>query len=181
MDDWQKEREEGLSRFHLWDVRLKRKLSRGKYRTPCLGHVAHLFCVLSKSIVERVGIEEGEAIIRAAIEDFGRERGRRIALTVKSLQETLSLRNFLIYSDIDTEGLDTRATFEDRDLVVKVGTCPFMTASREWGFEEYAGLYCRYIDKAIIEGYNPDIRLIVEPRTETGRDHCTFRYRVRKE
>ena len=176
MNDLEKEKKEGLNRWYLKDVRLKRKIFGAKYHTPGFGLGAQLFASMSKSIIERLGPEEGEELIKQAVEYFGKERGKRIAELVKGQGKPLSFKNWLIYSDIGGENFEFKPTIDGSDLVVEVGYCSFIAAAEKWDLGEYAELYCNYVDYAILEGYNPDVKLILEQRHKTGKNHCLFRY-----
>ena len=59
---------------------------------------------------------------------------------------------------------------------MKVAGCAFYDAAEEWGLGDYASIYCKYADHAILRGYNPDVKLVLEPRQSSGLDHCVFRY-----
>jgi hypothetical protein len=96
--------------------------------------------------MKRLGPVEGEAMIREAVESFGRERGRRIAERVKAMGLPLSFKNWLIYTDIDNSNFGYRPHIDTHDLLARVKECSFISAAREWGLEEYACLYCRYAD-----------------------------------
>jgi len=176
MDDLLREHKKGLSIWYLKDVLLKRKLIGKRYQTPGFGLAAQLFATMCKAIIKRLGPVEGEALIREAVESFGRERGRRIARKVAAQGKPLSFKNWLIYTDIDGGNFPVKPYIDNHDLLAPVKGCSFMKAAGEWGLEEYAGLYCKYADYAILEGYNPSIKLILEQRLKTGKDHCLFRY-----
>jgi hypothetical protein len=110
------------------------------------------------------------------VQNFGRARGRRIADHVRRQGKPLTLKNWLIYSDIDSSNFDPHPDLQNDDLVVNAGNCTFWNAAREFGLGELAKIYCRYVDYAILEGYNPDVKLVLDDRHHTGADHCTFRY-----
>lgn len=175
-DDLEHEKKKGLSLWHLWDVIIHRRRVGSRYHTPGFGHAATLFALMSRNVLEKLGPVEGEALIRQAVEEFGLERGRRIAQRVQALGKPLSFKNWLIYTDIDGSNFKASVSTDNGELVARVGHCSFISAAREWGVEEYASRYCRYVDYAILKGYNPDVRLLVEPRSTTGKDHCLFRY-----
>ena len=181
MDDLEREKKKGLDRWYLKDVLLKRKLLGDKYHTPGFGLAAELFASMCKAIIEKLGPDEGEAVIKEAVEYFGRQRGKRIAETVKQMGKPLSFKNWLIYSDISGENFAVKPDLDNGDLVVQVGTCQFMKAAEKWDLGEYAKIYCKYADYAILEGYNPDIKLVLEDRGKTGKDHCLFRYLMKEE
>ncbi len=181
MDDLQREKRVGLSLWYLKDVLLKRRLLGRKSRVPGFGLGALLFATLSKVIVERLGREKGEEIIKEAVQRFGRERGRRIAKKVALGGKPLSLKNWLIYTDIDAENFPVKPYLDNGDLVAPVRECSFNTTAKAWGLEEFSSIYCKYADHAILEGYNPDVKLILEDRHVTGRDHCLFRYVMKED
>jgi hypothetical protein len=176
MDDIGREKKKGLGRWYLKDVLFKRRLLKETYHTPGFGFAAQLFAVMSKFILAKLGPVEGEALIKEAVGYFGRERGKRIASVVKSLGKPLSFKNWLIYTDIDGSNFEARPSIDNHDLLAEVHRCTFMAAADKWGLKEYAALYCKYADHAILEGYNSDIKLELKSRHETGKDYCLFRY-----
>jgi hypothetical protein len=181
VDDIEREKEQGFDFAYLGDVPQKKIDIGSRFQTPGFGLAAQLFCCCARRVIDRLGAEEGDAVIRAAVEDFGFERGRHIAARVKDLGLPLSFRNWLIYSDIDSSAnFEALPAIEDDDLVVRVNNCAFYNAARQWGFEELAHLYCRYVDYKILEGYNPDIRLDLKERQATGDDFCVFRYSMKE-
>jgi hypothetical protein len=180
MDDLQREKSKGLSRWYLKDVLMKRRLIGNKYHTPGFGFAAQLFATMCRFIIKKLGPEEGEALIKEAVEYFGKERGKRIAQTVTSLGKPLSFKNWLIYTDIAGSNFKAEPEIETGELVAKVTECSFHKAAEKWGMEEYSSLYCKYADYAILEGYNPDVKLKLEQRHKTGSGHCLFRYGIRE-
>ncbi|GAG68386.1 unnamed protein product, partial [marine sediment metagenome] len=87
---------------YIGDVLDQRRELKGKYYTPGFGLGAQLFSTMAKHVVKKLGPEEGENLIKDAVEEFGLERGKRIAEKVKALGKPLSFKNWLVYSDIDT-------------------------------------------------------------------------------
>lgn len=181
MDDLLREKRSGMSRWYLKDVLLKRRVAGRESRIPGFGLAALLFGTMCKVLVERLGWEKAEELVKEAVQSFGKERGRRIARNVAAAGKPLSLKNWLIYSDIDAGNFEARPHIDNGDLVAAVGTCTFDRAARSWGLGEYSRLYCKYADHAILEGYNPDVKLVLEDRHVTGRDHCLFRYVMKEE
>ncbi|MBN1690704.1 MAG: L-2-amino-thiazoline-4-carboxylic acid hydrolase [Dehalococcoidia bacterium] len=177
MDDLEREKKQGFDWDYLADV-LDRKAELGdRYQLPGFGLGAALFAYVAKAIINEIGPEKGEALLRQAIEDFGRARGRRIAATVKDLGQPLTIKSWLIYSDIDSGNFDPHPDLDNNDLVVKAGECTFWNTAREFGMGDYAKIYCKYVDYAILEGYNPDAKLLLHDRHHVGQeDHCLFRY-----
>jgi hypothetical protein len=176
MNDLQREKSRGLSFPYLIKVLFMRMGIGTRHQTPGFGLAGQLFAVVAKHVVAEMGPERGEKVLKAAIEEFGRERGKRIAETVSKKGKPLSLRNWLIYTDISPENFEASPSFPDGDLQAKVGRCSFFGAAERWGLGDFAKIYCKYADYAILHGYNPDVKLLLEQRQWSGRDHCVFRY-----
>jgi hypothetical protein len=181
MDDLEREKKQGFDWDYMADV-LDKKAAAAKYQVPGFGLGAALFGFVARAVIKELGQEKGEALLKGAVEDFGRARGRRIAAIVRDLGQPLTLKNWLIYSDIDSVNFDPHPDLHNSDLVVKAGECTFWNAAREFGLGDYARIYCRYADYAILEGYNPDVKLVLHDRHHVGQpDHCTFRYIMKEE
>ncbi|ACL05336.1 hypothetical protein Dalk_3648 [Desulfatibacillum aliphaticivorans] len=176
MNDLEREELHGFSWWYLKDVLPRKKIAGTRYHTPGFGLAAQLFAAFAKEAMERLGPEQGEAVVKQAVQHFGRERGRSIAKAVAGMGKPLSFKNWLIYSDISSDNFGFLPNIDNGDLVLQVRNCTFIQAARQWGLGDYGALYCKYADHAILEGYNPDIVLKLETRHETGRDCCLFRY-----
>jgi hypothetical protein len=180
MGDIEREKESGFDFEYLQDVPQKKAEIGDTYQTPGFGLAGQLFSSIAKFVIDRLGHEEGERLLKEAVEYFGTERGKRIARRVRDAGGELSFKNWLIYSDIDSgKNFQPSPVIEDGDLVVRVDHCTFHKSAEEWGLGEYAGIYCKYVDYAILGGYNPDITLVVKDKESEGTDHCIFRYSMR--
>lgn len=177
----EREKKKGLSIWYLKDVIFKRLIYRKKYHTPGFGLAAQLFACMSKQIIEELGPEKGEELIKKAVVNFGRQRGSRIAERVKAQGKPLSFKNWLTYTDIDSGNFPVSPKSENGDLLAPVTDCSFNKAAEQWDMVEYSSLYCKYADYAILEGYNPDVKLVLEQRHAKGKDHCLFRYIMKEE
>ena len=177
MDDPTREKEQGFDFEYLMDVPQKKEEIGDEFQTPGFGLAAQLFSSVAKFVVERLGPEEGEALLKQAVEYFGEQRGRRIAERVRAENLPTTFKNWLIYSDIDaTRNFQPQPDVQDGDLVVRVEDCTFYRAAEEWGLGDFAKIYCKYVDYAILHGYNPEVKLVLKERQATGEDHCVFRY-----
>ena len=180
MNELEREKKKGISLWYLMKVAVMRKLIGDRYQTPGFGFAALLFASVAREVMEKLGPEEGEALIKRAVESFGRERGKRIAEKVTGKGKPLSLRNWIIYTDIAASNFPAKVSFPEHDLEAHVDKCSFIQVADAWGLRPYASLYCKYADYAILHGYNPDVRLTLQNRHETGRDYCAFRYRMKQ-
>ena len=176
MKDLEREKEVGFDMDYLSDVLDKKKEIGIKYQTPGFGLAAQLFSSVAKFVIDKLGAKEGEQLLKEAVEYFGKERGKRIAERVKAEKKPLTFKNWLIYTDIDSSNFRPIASVDDNDFIAKIRHCTFYDAAEEWGLSEYAKIYCKYVDYKILEGYNPDITLILKERQASGKNYCIFRY-----
>ena len=177
MDELEREKKEGLSRAYLADVLPKKQEIGSKYQIPGWGLGATLFSFAAKAVIDELGPEKGEALLKKAIEEFGRARGRRIAGIVKGLGKPLTLKNWFIYGDMDPRNSNPQPIdIVDGDYLMKTGECVLWNTAREFGLSDFSQFFCKYNDYAVLDGYNPDIKLIKDYRYQTGKDHCVFRF-----
>jgi len=84
MDDLKREKEVGVDFDYLSDVLDIKKDIGDEYQTPGFGLAAQLFCSVAKYVIEKLGAQEGESLLKEAVEFFGMQRGKRIAEKVKA-------------------------------------------------------------------------------------------------
>ena len=150
MDDLKREKELGVDFDYLSDVLDIKKDYADKYQTPGFGLAAQLFCSVAKVVIDKLGAEEGEALLKEAIEFFGLQRGKRIAEKVKAEGNPPTFKNWLIYTDIDSINFRPAINVEDGDCIAKIRNCTFFNAAKEWGLEDFAKYYCKYVDYKLI-------------------------------
>jgi len=84
INNLKKEKTQGLDFQYLGDGLDKKKELGKKYFTPGFGLAGQLFSMVAKHVIKELGPEKGEALLKDAIEEFGLERGKRIAEKVKT-------------------------------------------------------------------------------------------------
>jgi hypothetical protein len=147
-----------------------------KYKTHLFSMFSQLFCTIAEEIISRFG-DKGREAMAEAVKKYGEERGRKIAELVKSMGKELDLKNFFIYGDFDSRAnLTYSPNLVEGNLEICVTECPFDRGCKDWGKEEFGKIYCEYIDKAILRGYNPDLVLEVPSNMTKGDESCVLRY-----
>ena len=117
-----------------------------------------------------------------AVEKYGEERGKRIAKLVKSMGKEPDLKNFFIYGDFDSRAnLTYSPNLVEGNLEICITECPFDKGCKTWGKEEYGKIYCEYIDKAILRGYNTNLILDVPANMTKGDEKCILRYTAKEQ
>jgi hypothetical protein len=144
--------------------------------------MGQFFALTAKAIIDRLGEKEGGELLRGLVEDFAMRRGKRIAEKVKEAGKPLAFKNFVVYGDMDSTGVSSGVTpnIEDGEFILEVKHCEFNQGAKAVGLGEYAYHYCKYIDTALLKGYNPDLKLAVEKNLSAGDDTCLFRYTLKE-
>ncbi len=84
--------------------------------------------------------------------------------------------NFFIYSEWISEPEDffIKNTEINPNYVSNVFKCPWNTLWRKEKLEEYGYIYCLEIDKAILYGFNPKLKIEVNSLLSKGDSQCYF-------
>lgn len=144
--------------------------------------VGLLYLSIAKEVIEKYG-EEGKNIILEGLATFGRARGERIAERVKREGKPLTIENFFEFYDVPvtlvTKSSGEPEIMEHGKLVKRIVSCPTVDLAREQGQLEIGKLYCEQ-DFAMLEGYNPELRLEKRASLMEGDKYCEFVYSVRE-
>jgi hypothetical protein len=141
-------------------------------------HHALLFAWIAQEAIRRVGAGRGQAAVRAAVRQYGEQRGRRMAQRAQSDGRPPDMTSYLAYGEwrAASEAFETArdATGEaPRTLVLR---CPWHQAWVEEGINQAGRLYCLEIDVALARGFSPALRLEVNGTRSNGAEACQFIY-----
>ena len=150
-----------------------------KYKINNFNLFARLFCTISEEVITRFG-EEGKIAIVESVKQFGKRRGKEIAELVIFKGKPLTLKNFMVYSTFDSaDTAKYKMNIIDGNVEVVIRSCIFCEGCEDWGKKEFGKIYCEFIDEAIMEGYNPDIKFELASSLTHGDKHCIQRYMVK--
>ena len=145
-------------------------------------HHAQLFAWIVKSVVEEVGVEQGEPVIRKAVRKYGEERGKRMALRATENGHALNMATYLAYSEWEASGGNMQVSMKTKvpHATVEVHKCPWHTTWEQDGLIEFGRYYCLEIDEAVVRGFNPDLKIDINGTRTNGADCCEFVFREAK-
>ena len=111
--------------------------------------------------------------------EYGRQRGKRMALRVKKDGKHIDISNYIAYGEWQARpgDMDTRLFIHGDDLNMQIHKCPWFEEWKKHDLLEYGRIYCQYIDEAIVEGYNSQMKLDVLQNRSAGADYCDFWFR----
>lgn len=142
-------------------------------------HHALMMGWISKAVVEAVGEEEGERIIRKAVVKYGNQRGRRMAMRAEANGHPRTFANYVSYVEAKLPMRDFKMEFLERspDLRGRTSRCPHSDAWAENDLMRYGRFFCMEIDKALVQGFNEDLVLEVNGTLSNGAEYCDMTFR----
>lgn len=122
--------------------------------------------------------EEAEQLIKEITTVYGRQRGERMHRLALENQEKVNMNSFLIHSEWKgKEGENISSmSFEKDKTAAEVTKCAWCDTWKEYGLLEYGSYYCRYIDKAICEGFDGGFDLRVSSVLSKDDPCCRFEW-----
>ncbi|MGI6004930.1 MAG: L-2-amino-thiazoline-4-carboxylic acid hydrolase [Christensenellales bacterium] len=141
---------------------------------------AKLFAHVAKTVADRFG-EEGKQAVMEGVRAFGLERGQDIARRAKAIGQDNSLGNYLSNYDMErSDHFEYENVFEEDMIEQHFTRCIFADQWEKDGMQEYGMLYCKMIDPAIAEGFNPQMEVVHDKHFFTD-GCCHFCFRVNKD
>ena len=139
-------------------------------------HHALLFAWIGREVAQRVGEEQGEAIMRKAARRYGEQRGHRMALRAQANGHALTMTHFLAYGEWQAEPGTAASETVERvpHFKYRVTLCPWHNAWQENDLMPFGRFYCMEIDLALVHGFNPDLRLDVNDTLSNEGTYCEF-------
>ncbi len=141
-------------------------------------HHAFLVGSFYKVLKERYH-EEGVEIFKEATKHYAEQRGHRMALRAKMNGFEKDYTGYFANGEWEAtpgEFEVTEELIENGDLITKVYKCPWNDTFSEMGLLDGGVVYCTYIDKHLVKGFNSCLELDV-PTVLHNYDHCTFYWR----
>jgi hypothetical protein len=118
-------------------------------------------------------------LCRAVVRKAGQERGQRMALRAQANGHALNMANYLAYSEWRAGKGEMRQKIVTRtpDAVVHVVDCPWCKAWHANRVIRCGRLYCLEVDRAVLQGFNPQLRLYLNWCLAYGDGQCELVFR----
>ena len=138
---------------------------------------AVLYALLVKAARELYG-DKGELANGGGTIQYGRERGRRMALRALKDGEDLSPKNYLLYSEwVDDRKWSKKDVYAISPAFTTHCThCGWCESWKKHGLLEYGNLYCSHIDVNLVKGFNPDNVLNIRSVLSQNGPCCDFEF-----
>jgi hypothetical protein len=140
---------------------------------------AIMFALFAKNILEVFGREEGDRLLLAAVEQYGEERGRRMAQRCSARGKVLDMDSYLAFTEWRyAKDFEKTPLFDEPYRAYRILRCPWVLSWKGAGLAEFGKYYCRVVDKAILKGFNPRLSLEMPSRlSDEGAEYCEFHWK----
>ena len=134
------------------------------------------YALLAKAVLETDPLQNAETCLKHITEEYGRRRGTRMRANAAALCPADDLSAFFLTGEWagkpgenQSELLQQSHTTESR-----VHVCAWYDTWRQYGLLSYGTYYCRWIDRAIAEGFDGSFTLSVPQTKGAGASVCRF-------
>ena len=119
-----------------------------------------------------------EETVRNFTMAYGIKRGQRMRRLALENNEPLDISTFLVHGEWTAQKDENSSVLSsDSDSTYStVHKCAWFDCWKKYGLLEYGTHYCRYIDKAICDGFDGDFSLDLEKAIGFGDKRCEFRW-----
>ncbi len=141
--------------------------------------MAKLYYFMADEVINVMGKEEGEEIVRRAIWKFGTNRGEGIKEVVQKKGLELNLKNMAENYDMPlSNAWDADSEVSPDNFKEIVHYCPFAEVWKELGAEELGYIYCEQ-DIALMKAFNENIDFSRNESLMDGDDaKCRFNIKL---
>ncbi|MGI6004296.1 MAG: L-2-amino-thiazoline-4-carboxylic acid hydrolase [Christensenellales bacterium] len=140
-------------------------------------HHAHLYAMLAAAAFNHLG-DEADALIEKATRRYGRQRGERMRLRALKYGIPLDMAGFYALKEWQA-GLDdfvgAHISSDPYDISEQY-LCPWNQTWKCFAKQKEGRLYCRYVDHAVLNGFNPALRLQMPATLSAGDLKCEFHF-----
>ena len=140
-------------------------------------HHANLFALIYKAAVDFYG-EKGAAAADEGTKLYGQQRGSRMAQRATKDGAPLTMESYLLYGEwADKNGHSKSYVSATQPVYCTNSTvCGWCEAGKSAGLLEYGKNYCTYVDKNLVKGFNPQLKLDINSVLSQGGETCAFQW-----
>ena len=140
-------------------------------------HHAVLLALFAKYTIQGFG-EKGKDAIYIGIENYGQERGKRMAERAIANGDPLDFINSQAYGEwVPEKGeMEFGILKTEPELVSNVTKCEWCASWKKYNLLGYGKYYCINIDAAVFNGFNENFHMKATSNLSFGADHCEFHW-----
>lgn len=138
---------------------------------------AVLYGLLVKEAILLYGKEGENTSVKGTIL-YAKERGLRMAIRAHRDEEELTLKNYLVYKEWDDYKKISKSKVSSLSPEYRTNNlvCGWCEAWKKYDLLEYGKIYCVWIDKNLVKGFNPENTLEIDRLLSHGDACCDFHW-----
>lgn len=138
---------------------------------------AMMYALLVRAAFDCLG-EDADHAVREATVLYGRQRGERMRARAIEKGIPLDAAGYFALQEWQPDPDDFVSEIEQKTpcLINRQKLCPWAQAWKLFSMEKYGKLYCRDVDLAIIQGFDPSLKLELDCTLSAGAGCCRFTY-----
>lgn len=139
-------------------------------------HHAQVFMFIGQELKKEFKEVQFEDLISKIVEKYGTQRGNRMALRAKANSHELSMLNYMVYSEFanKTTIIKKKISSLNGHTKVVVTKCPWCETWKENSVLDIGKYYCKFVDKALVNGFNPNLKIDVYSTLTNHKETCEF-------
>ncbi len=139
-------------------------------------HHAILFACIAEKVINEIGEKNGGPLLRRAVLEYGRQRGKRMAMRALNNGHDLTMDNYLAYCEwrVPKDAMEIRFLTKNPHARVNIFKCPWHSIWEEHNLIKYGKYFCMEIDAALVKGFNPDLEIEIHSTRTNGGGLCDF-------
>ncbi|MCB2294835.1 L-2-amino-thiazoline-4-carboxylic acid hydrolase [Clostridium algoriphilum] len=141
-------------------------------------HHAVLFALFAKYTIKGFG-EKGKEVIYSGVENYGHERGKRMAERAIANGDVLDFVNYQAYGEWvpEKDEMEFGILKTEPEFVSNVTKCEWCQSWKKYNLLDFGKYYCINIDAAVFNGFNEEFDMKATSNLSFGSDHCEFHWR----
>ncbi len=121
----------------------------------------------------------GRCALAKATVQYGKERGKRMAESAKKEGIECTMPAYSVFKEWRPTAAGQMIlgdSVKSPEFVTTVKRCEWVESWKRHGLLEYGNYYCRYVDQAIVKGFNKELNLEIAGLQSLGDPMCIFNW-----
>ncbi len=145
--------------------------------TFAIEHHAVLYGLIAREAIQ--SSITARCTLAKATSIYGAERGHRMAAYAQAENIERTMPAYALFKEWrpPQEGqMVTEEAVRSPQFATTVRRCEWYETWKKYGLLEYGNMYCRYVDKQLVKGFNPELELDIPALLSLGDPCCIFNW-----
>lgn len=137
---------------------------------------AFVYGVIAQELLSAAA--EGESVLEECIKEYGLQRGSRMGQTADAFGDKRTMQTYMAYGEwAPAPGeMEIEVPEESPSAVWNVKKCPWSQEWAEQGMLDVGKFYCKFVDRELVHGFDPQLELGIGTTQTNGDDFCYFKW-----